>query len=180
MSALPDAINQPVHDRPRLLSLPNGEKQTPTFSRTEMDRRLSKLREWMQQASVDACLFTSIHNVNYFADYVYCSFGRSYGLVVTHDSRTIIGANLDYGRPWRRSFADHLADTDWHRDNFFRAARSLCPDRGRIGVELDHLTCSARAKLEVALPDAQFVDAGEATMRMRMIKSAEEQALNPK
>ena len=177
MSALPDAVNQPVDDRPRLLSLPNGEKQTPTFSRGEMNRRLSKLRDWMRQASVDACLFTSIHNVNYFADYVYCGFGRSYGLVVTHDSHTIIGANLDYGRPWRRSFADHLAYTDWHQDNFFHAARSLCPDRDRIGVELDHLTCSARAKLEAALPDAEFVDAGGATMRMRMIKSAEEQAL---
>ena len=131
----------------------------------------------MREGSVDACLFTSIHNVNYFADYVYCSFGRHYGLVVTHDAHTIIGANLDYGRPWRRSFADHLAYTDWHRDNFFVAVRSLCPGRGRIGVELDHMTCAARTKLETALPDAELVDAGEATMRMRMIKSAEEQAL---
>ena len=131
----------------------------------------------MREGSVDACLFTSIHNVNYFADYVYCSFGRHYGLVVTHDAHTIIGANLDYGRPWRRSFADSIAYTDWHRDNFFVAARSLCPARGRIGVELDHLTCVARAKLEAALPDAELVDAGESTMRMRMIKSAEEHAL---
>ena len=131
----------------------------------------------MERAAVDACLFTSIHNVNYFADYVYCSFGRHYGLVVTHDAHTIIGANLDYGRPWRRSFADSIAYTDWHRDNFFVAVRSLCPVRGRIGVELDHLTCAARAKLEAALPDAELVDAGESTMRMRMIKSDEEQAL---
>ena len=90
----------------------------------------------MQETSVDACLFTSIHNVNYFADYVYCGFGRHYGLVVTHDAHTIIGANLDYGRPWRRSFADNLAYTDWHRDNFFVAVRTPVsgprPDRHRI------------------------------------------------
>ena len=177
MSDIPDDARRCVSDRPRLLSLPNGEKAMPTFSREEMDRRLSKLRSWMREGSVDACLFTSIHNVNYFADYVYCSFGRHYGLVVTHDAHTIIGANLDYGRPWRRSFADHLAYTDWHRDNFFVAVRSLCPGRGRIGVELDHMTCAARSKLETALPDAELVDAGEATMRMRMIKSAEERAL---
>ena len=177
MSAIPYDARRCVSDRPRLLSLPNGKKASPTFSREEMDRRLSKLRSWMREGSVDACLFTSIHNVNYFADYVYCSFGRHYGLVVTHDAHTILGANLDYGRPWRRSFADHLAYTDWHRDNFFVAARSLCPDRGRIGVELDHMTCAARSKLKTALPDAELVDAGEATMRMRMIKSAEEQAL---
>ena len=177
MPVIPDDARRCAPERPRLLSLPNGEKATPTFSREEMDRRLSKLRSWMREASVDACLFTSIHNVNYFADYVYCSFGRHYGLVVTHDAHTIIGANLDYGRPWRRSFADSIAYTDWYRDNFFVAVRSLCPDRGRIGVELDHLTCAARAKLAAALPDAELVDAGEPTMRMRMIKSAEEQAL---
>ena len=177
MSVIPHDARRCVSDRPRLLSLPNGEKATPMFSREEMDRRLSKLRRLDAGGAVDACLFTSIHNVNYFADYVYCSFGRHYGLVVTHDAHTIIGANLDYGRPWRRSFADSIAYTDWHRDNFFVAARSLCPARGRIGVELDHLTCAARAKLEAALPDAELVDAGESTMRMRMIKSAEEHAL---
>ena len=177
MSAMPSAASPPVPDRPRLLALPNGGKATPAFSREEMDRRLSNLRSWMRDTSVDACLFTSIHNVNYFADYVYCGFGRHYGLVVTHDAHTIIGANLDYGRPWRRSFADSIAYTDWHRDNFFAAVRSLCPDRGRIGIELDHVTCAARAKLRAAIPDAELVDAGEATMRMRMIKSAEEMAL---
>ena len=177
MHATPGRTNPHVPERPRLLSLPNGEKATPIFSRAEMDRRLATLRAWMEQTSIDACVFTSIHNVNYFADYVYCSFGRHYGLVVGHDTHTIVGANLDYGRPWRRSLADSIAYTDWHRDNFFVAVRSLCPGRGRIGIELDHVTCAARAKLEAVLPDTELVDAGEATMRMRMIKSAEERAL---
>ena len=177
MSAMPGNASPSLPERPRLLSLPNGEKATPTFSREEMDRRLSTLRAWMHEASVDACVFTSIHNVNYFADYVYCGFGRHYGLVVTPDAHTIIGANLDYGRPWRRSFADSIAYTDWQRDNFFVAVRSLCPNRGRIGIELDHVTCAAREKLQASIPDAELVDAAEATMRMRMIKSAEEQAL---
>ena len=177
MSAMPGHASPTIPERPRLISLANGEKAAPTFSRGEMDRRLSKLRAWMEQASVDACLFTSIHNVNYFGDYVYCGFGRHYGLVVTHDAHTMIGANLDYGRPWRRSFADSIAYTDWHRDNFFLAARTLCPDRGRIGIELDHVTCATREKLAAELPDVELVDAGETTMRMRMIKSAEEQAV---
>ena len=177
MSVISAGASRSVLDRPRLLSLPNGEKLTPMFSREEIDRRLSKLRGWMEEASIDACLFTSIHNVNYFADYVYCSFGRHYGLVVTPDAHSIIGANLDFGRPWRRSFADSVVYTDWHRDNFFVAVRSLCPNRGRIGIELDHVTWAARAKLEAALPDVELVDAGEAAMRVRMIKSAEEHAL---
>ena len=69
MSVTPDDASPPVLDRPRLLSLRNGEKLTPNFSREEMDRRLSKLRSWMQEASIDVCLFTSIHNVNYFAEH---------------------------------------------------------------------------------------------------------------
>ena len=44
MSIAPGDGSRSVLDRPRLLSLPNGEKLTPTFSREEMDRRLSKLR----------------------------------------------------------------------------------------------------------------------------------------
>ena len=177
MPVSPGHARGPVLDRPRLLALANGAKATPTFSRGEMERRLSNLRAWMQETSIDACLLTSIPNVNYFADCVYCSFGRHYGLVVSLDAHTMISANLDYGRPWRRSFADHLAYTDWHADNFFVAVRSLCPGSGRIGIEFDHVTCAARVKLEAALPGATFLDAGEATMRMRMIKSAEEQAL---
>ena len=179
MSSTPGNARQPLLDldRPRLLSLHNGGELTPTFSHEEMEQRLAKLRGWMQEAEIDACLFTSIHNVNYLGDYVYCGFGRHYGIVVTHDVHTLISANLDYGRPWRRSFAEHLAYTDWHADNFFVAVRSLCPARGRIGIELDHITCAARAKLEAALPGAELVDAGETTMRIRLIKSAEEQAL---
>ena len=142
-----------------------------------MDRRLATLRGWMEEAALDACLFTSIHGVNYFADYVYCSFGRPCALVVTHEAHTLIGANIDYGRPWRRSRADTVAFTDWHEDNFLVAVRSLCPRRGRVGIELDHVTCASRAKLEAALPGVELADAGEAAMRMRMIKSAEEHEL---
>ena len=42
--------------------------------------------------AIDAVLFTSYHNVNYYSDYLYCSFGRPYGLVVTHDGATSNGA----------------------------------------------------------------------------------------
>ena len=177
MSERPGGHGSLFCTRPRLLSLHNGERATLAFSPREMDRRLSMLRGWMEEAALDACLFTSIHGVNYFADYVYCGFGRPCALVVTHEAHTLIGANIDYGRPWRRSRANAVAYTDWHEDNFLVAVRSLCPHRGRVGIELDHVTCAARAKLEAALPGVELADAGEAAMRMRMIKSAEEHEL---
>jgi creatinase len=164
-------------ERPRVLTLHNGEKVTPTFSPAEMTRRTDALRAHMGALGIDAVLLTSIHNVNYFADFVYCSFGRHYGLVITGDAHTTISANIDYGQPWRQSFGDNLSYTDWQRDNFFEAVRRLVPARARVGIEFDHVTLQVRDKLATVLPGAEFVDVGDATMRMRLIKSTEEQAL---
>ena len=72
-------------DRPRLITLRSGEKVKPTFSRQEMERRIGKLRGHMGEQGVDSVLFTSIHNINYYADFVFCSFGRHSGLVLTQD-----------------------------------------------------------------------------------------------
>jgi creatinase len=164
-------------ERPRTLAIENGRKAAPTFSETEMSRRLENLRAHMAREDIDAALFTSIHNINYFADFVYCSFGRPFGLVVTQDRSTTINANVDGGQPWRQSFGDQLTYTDWHRDNYFAAVRELIPGVRRVGVELDHLNVENHRKLSVALSDAELVDIGVATMRMRMIKSDEEIAL---
>ena len=164
-------------DRPVLLRLHNGEKVEPTFSAREMNARLSKLRAHMARNDVDAALFTSIHNINYYSDFVYCSFGRSYGLVVTQDAHTTISANVDYGQPWRQSFGDNLTYTDWQRDNFFVAVKELVADKGRVGIEFDHVTLRNRAGLEAALPGVEFVDVADPCMRMRMIKSEEEQRI---
>ena len=81
-------------DRPRTLRIENGPKAEPTYSAAEMSRRLQRLRAYMAREGMDAVLFTSFHNVNYFADFVYCAFGRSYGLVVTRDKATTISANI--------------------------------------------------------------------------------------
>ncbi len=108
-------------DRPQVISLPNGEKVTPMFSPQEMDRRLARLRALMAELDLEAVLFTSYHNINYYADFLYCSFGRSYGLIVTADGQTSVSANIDYGQPYRRTYGENLVYTDWQRDNYFRA-----------------------------------------------------------
>ena len=164
-------------DRPVLLRLHNGEKVKPTFSAREMNARLSKLRAHMASNDVTTALFTSIHNINYYADFVYCSFGRSCGLVVTQDAHTTISANVDYGQPWRQSFGDNITYTDWQRDNFFVAVKELVSGKGRVGIEFDHVTLRNRAKLEAALPGVEFVDIADPCMRLRMIKSEEEQQI---
>ena len=87
------------HERPKLVDCRQGEKVVPTFSKQEMQRRVSKLRAIMAEQNIEACVFTSYHNVNYFSDFLYCAFGRPYGLVVTDEDLTVIGASK-YTEHW--------------------------------------------------------------------------------
>ena len=160
---------------PSLINLPNGPKMRATFSVAEMNRRLAMLRVQMQALQLDAVVLTSIHNVNYFGDFLYCSFGRSYALVVTQDRSTLITTNIDGGQGYRRSLGDNLIYTDWQRDNYFRAVREAVPQGARrVGLEFDHVSLDHRRKFDVALEGIEFLDVAPATMRMRMVKSAEE------
>jgi creatinase len=170
-------VSSTAVDRPQVMRLPNGEKVTPMFSPGEMDRRLSGLRTLMDELDVEAVLFTSYHNINYYGDFLYCAFGRPYGLVVTPDGQTSVSANIDYGQPHRRTYGDNIVYTDWQRDNYFRAIREIVPDAKRLGVEFDHLTVQVRDKLERILPDVELVDVSAGCMRRRMLKSPEEIAV---
>ncbi len=152
----------------------NGAKATPTFSDAEMMRRHDALRRHMVEADLDACLFTSYHNVNYFSDFLYCAFGRRYGYVVTHDKATSISAGIDGGQPFRRTFGDNVTYTDWRKDNFLYAASHLMAGARRIGIEFDHVSLDLRTALADAFPDREFVDVGAATMWQRTVKSEEE------
>jgi len=160
-----------------LKTMTNGARATPMFSAPEMARRVNGLRVYMAEAGITAVLFTSYHNINYFSGFLYCSFGRPYGLVVTQEDFTTISANVDGGQPNRRSEGGNLVYTDWMRDNYFAAVKRLIADRGRVGIETDHLTVQNHQKLKAALPDVEFVDIAAPMMRRRMVKSAEEIAL---
>lgn len=163
-------------DLPQTLTIKNGDKVEGTFSRQEMQSRLDRLRKAMAEHDIDAALFTSYHNINYFSDFLYCKFGRNYGLVVTHDDATSVSANIDGGQPWRRTYGDNLVYTDWHRDNFFVAVSRLISDGVRVGIEFDHMDIENMRKLQGALPTATLVDIGKPAMRQRMVKSNEELA----
>lgn len=155
----------------------NGERVTPTFTAAEMTARQDKLRRLMAEMDVEAILFTSYHNINYYADFLYCSFGRPYGLIVTQNKAVTITANIDGGQPWRRTFGDNVIYTDWQRDNYFRAIQGELSTPKTLGVEFDHLNIDNLNKLKAAFPEARIVDISKETMKLRMIKSAEEIAV---
>ncbi len=163
---------------PHTLSIPNGEKVQPTFSKEELGARLAKLRRYMAENDLQAVLFTSYHNINYYSDFVYCRFGRDYGLVVTQDTYTTVTANIDGGQPYRRNqLGDNVVYTDWQKDNFFYALKNLVKDGSKIGVEYDHMPLQNLEKMKAAFPSSDFSDIGVPTMKMRMIKSDEEIAV---
>ncbi|ROT75722.1 hypothetical protein C7M84_005727 [Penaeus vannamei] len=166
----------------------NGEKQpTGLFSAGEIEARVRKLRDFMEEEGVAACLFTSIHNVNYYTGKALLgrrSFGitfriRPYGLLITPEKHVTISALIDAGQPWRRSPHDNIIFTDWKRDNYFRAVvEELGGTKGSIGIEYDHMTLERSHKLQTNLPhNNTLVDVSAATMRMRMKKSLEEVAV---
>ncbi|WP_175444014.1 aminopeptidase P family N-terminal domain-containing protein, partial [Pseudomonas sp. NBRC 111141] len=163
---------------PKTLKIRNGDKVQPTFSAQEYAARHARLRAYMADQDIEAAIFTSYHNVNYYSDFLYCSFGRPYALVITQDKVVSISANIDGGQPWRRTVGtDNIVYTDWQRDNYFVAIQQALPLASRIGVEYDHLNLQNHAKLAACYPKAELLDIGAPCMRMRMIKSAEEQAL---
>ena len=120
-----------IDQMPSLIRLRNGEKVRNTFPVEEYTARVAKVRRHMAGHGIDAVLFTSYHNINYYSDFLYCSFGRFYGLAVTPDKTTIIAANIDGAQPWRKGVADDvLTYTDWQRGNYFRAvAQTLAGSR---------------------------------------------------
>ncbi len=160
-----------------ILTIHNGDKVARVFSDAEIEGRLKRLRAHMAAAGIDAVLFTSYHNINYFNDFVYCSFGRPYGLAVTQDASTAIVANIDCGQPWRRGYGGTITYTDWRRNNYFRAVAQEVGAAKRAGVEFDHVNLETHRKLGDALPGAELVDVGRATMSMRMLKTEEELAV---
>ncbi len=161
-------------ERPQIFVYQNGEKAPPPFSTAEYERRLTKLREIMAARDTPVVLLTSMHNIAYYTGFLYCSFGRPYGCVITEDTCTTISANIDGGQPWRRSIGDNVIYTDWKRDNFWQAVAELARGAKRIGIEADHVTVSAQQKLAATFSDQVLVDIAPDTMAARMVKSTEE------
>ena len=162
--------------RPEQYRFHQGCRVLP-FAPAEYDARLAGLRQIMAKTGVDAAVLTSMHNIAYYAGFLYCSFGRPYGLVVTATQSVTISAGIDAGQPWRRCHGDNITYTDWQRDNYWRAILSVTGPGKVIGVEADHLTLLQSDKLDAFLQPASRVDIAPATMRQRMHKSAAELVL---
>ena len=160
--------------RPEFYTCENGTKAILPFAPEEYEARLDGLRDLMELHSLDACLLTSMHNIAYYSGFLYCSFGRPYGLVVTRDRSVVISAGIDAGQPWRRCHGEALTYTDWARDNYWRAVAHVIGTGKAVGVEADHLTMVNAEKFNHFLKPKRGMDIAPATMAQRMVKSPAE------
>ncbi len=160
--------------RPEMYRFHNGEKAVLPFAVSEYETRVAGLRQILADTGVVAIFLTSMHNIAYYSGFLYCAFGRPYALVVTADDCVTISAGIDAGQPWRRCFCDNITYTDWQRDNYWRAVRSVAGESQVIGYEADHLTVKQRDKLEGFLKPSKTVDIAGHMMQQRMHKSAAE------
>src|SRR5699024_2650728 len=105
-------------------------------------------------------------------------FGRSYALVVTQQESITVTAHIDAAMPWRTTYGDHSAYTDWRRGNLYYGLPEARSRPGitatRIGVGGETLPTSQSPAIQDSFPSAELLDVSQATMRQRMIKSAEE------
>ena len=157
-------------ERPQQYRFHQGEKTLP-FSSDEYDARLSSLRNIMSNRGLDACIFTSMHNIAYYSGFLYCSFGRPYGLIVTPDKSITISAGIDAAQPWRRCHGDNITYTDWHRNNFFRSILSVTGKNIILGIEGDQLSITQKSLLDEFLEPRAYLDISNDTMLQRMNKS---------
>ena len=119
-------------DRPQNYRFHQGDKVLP-FADAEYEGRLAKLRASMAYLGVDACVFTSMHNIAYYSGFLYCAFGRPYALVVTATDNVTMSAGIDAAQPWRRGYGDNITYTDWQRNNYWRAIQSVAGSGRVIG-----------------------------------------------
>ncbi|WP_172332564.1 M24 family metallopeptidase [Mangrovicoccus sp. HB161399] len=163
-------------DRPDFYRFHQGSRVLP-FAPAEYDARLAGLRSAMAEAGIGACVLTSMQAIAYYSGFLYCSFGRPYGLVVTATDSVTVSAGIDAAQPWRRCHGDNITYTDWARNNYWRAVRSVAGEGQAIGYEADHLTLAQKALMDAFLKPAACIDIAPASMRQRMGKSPAEIAL---
>jgi len=164
-------------ERPDFFNLKNGEKAKLPFSNEEYNQRLNKLRNIMDKDNLDMIILTSMHNIAYYSGFIYCSFGRPYGCIITENKIVTISANIDASQPWRRSHCENIIYTDWKKDNFLKAITSIIDENKipkNIGIENDHITLEMNEKIQSIFSASAFTDISKKLMKLRMIKSKEE------
>ena len=162
------------------------------FPRSEYASRIERVKQRMAAAGIDVLLCTDPANMNYLSGYDGWSFyvHQLVALALDEDEPVWIGRQMDavgarlttFLRPDNiRGYPDDYVDSPERHPMAFVAQelRARGWDKGRIGVEMDSFSFTARAhaQLEAALTRAELVDAQALVNWVRIVKSPAELAL---
>lgn len=163
-------------------------QQNAAFSTAEYDRRLTKTRNAMSAAGLDAIFVTDPSNQAWLTGYDGWSFYVHQGVILTMEGEPVWwGRNMDMfgGRRtcWMhpdniRGYGDHyVQSTVVHpMQDLAEQMRGMGLERARIGVEMENYYYSAKAHqvLVEELPQATLVDATALVNWQRLVKSEAE------
>ncbi|MBI4336912.1 MAG: aminopeptidase P family protein [Chloroflexi bacterium] len=156
------------------------------FSPAEMQRRVAKLQEAMDQKGIGCALASSIHTSFYYSGFWYAlPYGRLAATVIPrHGEPVLITPKQESRRAIEYSW---LKDVRTYTDEepalvgLVRLVKEVLGEKGlsngRIGIEGDVISDRVLRALRTAFPKATFDDISDAMMRQRLVKSQEEIAL---
>lgn len=157
------------------------------FSRQEMERRYARAREEMDRRGIDALFVTGEEYFQYFAGAaasaaLHASLTRPSVFILPLEGDPIV---VTQGQD-NLAIGSFVTDVRGYTDLFefpqavvIQALRDAGAAGGSVGVELGQeqrmgMPAGAYHDLTAALPDVAFVDAAEAIVKLRMVKSEEE------
>lgn len=159
-------------------SIQNGSKISPVIPETEFKERIANLRRYMESRKIDCVVLTSIHNIKYYTNFLYCRFGRHYACLITATDINLVVAAIDSGNPWRRCIGVCRTSTytDWNKDNFYKELKLMngpAPAQS-VGYEGDHMSVQTFEEIKGIFSGADFVSVSKDLMGFRLIKSQKE------
>ncbi len=167
---------------------PGSQAVTPVLPEQDFDMRFEKLYGMMDEMNLDLVVLSSMHNVKYFSNFLYCAFGRTYLLVILKESKRValFTAGIDSLAPRRNAIrgVENYIVTDWRKDNMMAAvadfageyvkSKSVGEDTCKVGLEFDHASMKVFAQLQetFGLKDlSSFVNVSETLMTHRLVKA---------
>lgn len=165
----------------------SGDLEYAMFTRAEMERRLTKARELMGGRGIDALLITGEENFQYFAG-TNSSIAPHYSLtrpsifVLPLDRDPIIltqrGDNIELGC-YVTDVREYFGILRFPHADVLEALNDAGLKNNRVGAELGleqrmGMPVADYLDLVAALPQAEFVDAADIVIKLKIVKSAEE------
>ena len=163
------------------------EPMYPDFTREEFEQRWSKARVMMADRNIDAMLITERLNYQYFSGHRSCQNPidkiRSYMVVLPKDGDpTLITMPFEVKQVEQQTYIEDIRTTGaltGHPEFVTGILKSLGLGKARIGAELgreQYLGTNYLAMQEIMklMEPAEFVDAAQIILDLRVIKSPQE------